>query len=154
MRKYLSAVLFPCLSLAGAMPSQAETDLTGKWAGQFKGVFITTPRVPQGLFSSRPYEETRREERKPRFIDLPVTASIEKQQDGLLYGRWVVTEAVEGLRRADQFVCAMTDPNIWSCIDPGGTIKVAVQSPTQIEICYFANDSYGQGAGCALFKKQ
>lgn len=153
MRNYILAAVFPSLFLASGMPSQAETDLTGTWVGQFKGVFITTSPIPQGLFSSRPYEEARREERKPRFIELPVTASIEKQQDGLLYGRWVITEAVEGLRRGDKFVCAMTDPNIWSCIDPGGTIKVEVQSPTEIEICYFANDSYGQGAGCALFKK-
>lgn len=154
MRKHLVASVIPFLLLTISMSSQAETDLTGTWIGQFKGVFITVSEVPQGLFSSRSYEQVRREERKPEFMEIPVTASIEKQQDDLLYGHWAIQEPEEAaLRRGDDFVCTMTGSNKWDCVDPGGTIEIEVKSPTEVKICYLAKHGSIQGAGCGSLKK-
>jgi len=151
MRKHLLVVASFFLFLTISTSSRAETDLTGTWVGQFKGVHINVPLAGRGPFSYRPQEAGR--DPKPQFMEHELTVSIEIHEDNLLYGHWAIKEAGESPRRGDYFVCAMTNPNSWRCVDPVGTTNVEVLSATEMKICYFDSGSFGQGAGCANLKK-
>lgn len=83
----------------------------------------------------------------------PLTVSIKMQKENTLYGHWTI-QIEEGTRRGSDFVCAMTNPNKWHCVDPEGTTDVEVLSETEMKICHFVSGSPGQGAGCAMLKKQ
>lgn len=151
MRKLLLAVVSPLLLLATSMSSQAQTDLTGTWVGQFKGVYINVPQVQPGMFSSRSYEARRKT--GPEFLENPLTVVIEAQQEDTMHGQWSI-QSGEGSRRGGAFVCALTDPNNWTCVDVEGTTDVEILSANEMKVCHFASSSDGQGAGCGVLKKQ
>ena len=65
MRSYYSVALGALLSVVASIPARAETDLNGKWVGQFNGVQIEIPpeRGPFGY----PREEAKGAQ-TPRFV--------------------------------------------------------------------------------------
>jgi hypothetical protein len=144
MRSYYSVALGAFLSVVASIPAHAETDLTGKWVGQFNGVQIEIPpeRGPFGY----PREEAKGAQ-TPRFVDNPLQLDIETQSKGLMVGTWTAGEFQK------HFVCAQTSQTIWSCIDSGGRASVEVTSSTEIKVCYFDNREGAQGAGCAALRR-
>jgi hypothetical protein len=144
MRSYYSVALGAFLSVVASIPAHAETDLTGKWIGQFNGVQIEIPpeRGPFGY----PREEAKGA-LTHRFVDNPLQLDIATQSKGLVVGTWTAGEFKK------HFVCAQTSQAIWSCIDSGGRASVEVTSPTEIRVCYFDNREGAQGAGCAILRR-
>ena len=144
MRSYYSVTLGAFLSLAAGIPAHAETDLTGKWVGQFNGVQIEIPpeRGPFGY----PLEEAKGAQ-APRFVENTLQLDIETQRKGLVVGTWIAGEFKK------HFVCAQTSQTIWNCIDSGGRASVEITSPTEIKVCYFDNREGAQGAGCAILQR-
>jgi hypothetical protein len=144
MRSYYSIALGALLSVVVSIPAHAETDLTGKWVGQFSGVQIEIPpeRGPFGY----PQEESKGAQ-TPRFVEQSLQLDIETQSKGLAAGTWTAGEFKK------HFVCAQTSQAVWNCIDSGGRASVEVTSPTEIKVCYFDNREGAQGAGCAMLRR-
>ena len=144
MRSNYSVALGAVFAVVASVPARAETDLIGKWVGQFNGVQIELPpeRGPFGY----PREEANAA-RTPRFIDDSLQLDIETQSKGLVVGTWTANEFKK------HFVCAQTSQTIWNCIDSGGRASVEVTSPTEIKVCYFDNREGAQGAGCATLRR-
>ena len=144
MRSYYSVTLGAFLSLVAGIPAHAETDLTGKWVGQFNGVQIEIPpeRGPFGY----PLEEAKGAQ-APRFVENTLQLDIETQRKGLVVGTWIAGEFKK------HFVCAQTSQTIWNCIDSGGRASVEITSPTEIKVCYFDNREGAQGAGCRILRR-
>jgi hypothetical protein len=144
MRSYYSVALGALLSVVGSIPAHADTDLTGKWVGQFTGVQIQIPpeRGPFGYL---------REEGKgahtPRFVDNSLELDVETQSKGLAVGTWTAGEFKK------HFVCAQVSQTIWNCIDSGGRASIEVTSPIEFKVCYFDNREGAQGAGCAIMRR-
>lgn len=144
MRTYSLVAMGALLSVLVSIPARAETDLTGKWVGQFNGVQIEIP-AERGPFGY-PREEGRGTQ-TPRFIENPLQLDIETQRQGLVVGTWTAGEFKK------HFVCAQTSQTIWNCIDSGGHASVEMTSPTEIKVCYFDNREGAQGAGCGILRK-
>jgi hypothetical protein len=144
VRSHNSVALGAFLSVVASIPAHAETDLTGKWVGQFIGVQIEIPgeRGPFGY----PVEEAKGAQ-APRFVENPLQLDIETQRRGLLVGTWTAGEFKK------HFVCAQTSQTMWNCIDAGGRASVEMSSPTEIKVCYFDNREGAQGAGCATLRR-
>jgi len=144
MRSYYCVALGASLCVVASIPAYAETDLTGKWVGQFNGVQIEVPpeRGPFGYA-----REDAKGAQTPRFVANPLQLDIETQSKGLAVGTWTAGEFKK------HFVCAQTGQTIWSCIDSGGRASVEVTSPTEIKVCYFDNREGAQGAGCAILRR-
>ena len=144
MRSYYSVALGALLSVVASIPARAETDLTGKWVGQFNGVQIEIP-AERGPFGY-PREEAKGAQ-TPRFVEQTLQLDIETQSKGLAVGTWTAGEFKK------HFVCAQVSQPIWNCIDSGGRASVEVTSPTEIKVCYFDNREGAQGAGCAILRR-
>jgi hypothetical protein len=142
--QYAVMALVALLSVVASVPARAETDLTGKWVGQFNGVQIEIP-PERGPFGS-PREEGNGTQ-KPRFVNNPLQLDIETQSKGLIVGTWNAGEFKK------HFVCAQTSETIWNCIDSGGRASVEITSPTEIKVCYFDNREGAQGAGCGILRR-
>ena len=144
MRSYYSVALGALLSVVASIPARAETDLTGKWVGQFNGVQIEIPpeRGPFGY----PREEAKGAQ-TARFVEQTLQLDIETQSKGLAVGTWTAGEFKK------KFVCAQISQTIWNCIDSGGRASVDVTSPTEIKVCYFDNREGAEGAGLCNFTK-
>ena len=131
-------------SVIGSISAHAETDLTGKWVGQFNGIQIEIP-PERGPFGSVREEATATQ--TPRFVEQTLRFDIETQSKGLAAGTWSAGEFKK------HFVCAQINQTSWNCIDSGGRGSVEVISPTEIKVCYFDNREGAQGAGCATLRK-
>jgi hypothetical protein len=144
VQSYHAAALAALLSVVVGLPARADTELTGKWVGQFNGVQIGIPpeRGPFGY----PHEETQVSQ-TPRFVQQILQLDIESQSKGLAVGTWIAGEFKK------HFVCAQISQTIWNCIDSGGRASVEVTSPTEIKVCYFDNREGAQGAGCATLRR-
>jgi hypothetical protein len=144
VRIYNFVALGALLSVVASIPAHAETDLTGKWVGQFNGVQIEVPaeRDPFGF----PREEVKGVQ-TPKFVEKTLRFDIETQNKGLAVGTWTAGEFKK------HFVCALVSQASWNCIDSGGRASVEVTSPTEIRVCYFDNREGAQGAGCATLRK-
>ena len=144
MRTYYSAAVGALLSVIANTPAHAETDLTGKWVGQFSGVQIEIPQQP-GPFGYQSGES--RKIQGPRFTESTLQIDFETQRQGLAAGTWNAGEFKQ------RFVCAQIAQTQWSCVDAGGRASVEVRSATEIKVCYLDNREGAQGAGCALLRK-
>ena len=144
MRNYQSVALGAILCAVASLPARAETELTGKWVGQFNGVQIEIP-PERGPFGS-PREEAKGAQ-TARFVEQKLEFEIETQSKGLAVGTWTAGEFKK------HFVCAQTSQTIWNCIDAGGRASVELTSPTEIKVCYFDNREGAQGAGCATLRR-
>jgi hypothetical protein len=138
--KSIALAVFFCIS---AVSAHAQSDLTGKWTGQFVGVQIEMP-AERG-----PFGQVRDDSKapSPRFVDNALQLVIETQNKGLIVGTW----AAEDYKK--RFVCAQTASTAWNCIDSGGRATLDVTSPTEIKVCYFDNREGAQGAGCASLRR-
>jgi hypothetical protein len=74
---------------ASGANARAETELNGKWVGQFNGVQIEIPpeRGPFGY----PREEAKGTQ-TPRFVQQTLQFDIETQSKGLAVGIWTAGE--------------------------------------------------------------
>lgn len=144
MRNHHSVTLGALLFVVASMPARAETDLSGKWVGQFNGVQIEIPpeRGPFGY----PREEAKGAQ-SARFVEQTLQLDIETQSKGLAVGTWTAGEFKK------HFVCAQTGQTVWNCIDSGGHASLEMTSPTEVKVCYFDNREGAQGAGCALLRR-
>jgi len=144
VRSYYFVGLGALLYVAASIPARADTDLTGKWVGQFNGIQIEIPpeRGPFGY----PREEAKGAQ-TPRLVEQTLQLDIENQSKGLATGTWTAGEFKK------HFVCAQTSQAVWNCIDSGGRASVEVTSPTEIKVCYFDNREGAQGAGCATLRR-
>jgi hypothetical protein len=145
VRSYYLVALGSLLSAVASIPARAETDLTGKWVGQFNGVQIEIP-AERGPFGY-PREEANKKAQTARFVEQALQFDIETQNKGLAVGTWSAGEFKK------HFVCAQISQSIWNCIDSGGRASVEVTSPTEIKVCYFDNREGAQGAGCANLRR-
>jgi hypothetical protein len=144
VRSYYFVALGVLSSVVVSIPARAETDLTGKWVGQFNGVQIEIP-AERGPFGS-PREEAKGAQ-TPRFAEQTLQLDIETQNKGLAVGTWTAGEFKK------HFVCAQTGQTIWNCIDSGGRASVEVTSQAEIKVCYFDNREGAEGAGCANLRR-
>jgi hypothetical protein len=81
VRSFYSVVLGA--SVVASIPALAETDLTGKWVGEFNGVQIEIPAEPG------PFGYLRGEAQgvqTPRFVEQTLQLDIENQSKGLAVG--------------------------------------------------------------------
>ncbi len=145
MRSYYSVALAVFLFI-GAVTAHAESDLVGKWTGQFVGVQIEMP-ADRGPFGQA--RDDNKGAPPARFVDNVLQFVIETQNKGLIIGTW----AAENYKK--HFVCAQTSPTEWNCIDSGGraTLEATSASATEIKVCYFDNREGAQGAGCASLRR-
>lgn len=145
MRTYYSVAMVALFSLVANMPAHADTDLSGKWVGQFNGVQIEIPKEPGpfGYVSG----ETRQQIQGPRFMENKLQIDFETQKQGLAVGTWNAGKFKQ------QFVCAQLTQTQWNCVDAGGRASVEVRSATEIKVCYLDNREGAQGAGCAILRK-
>jgi len=141
---YYSVALGVLLSVVASVPARADTDLTGKWVGQFNGVQIEIPpeRGPFGY----PHGEDKGTQ-TPRFVENPLQLDIQTQSKGLAVGTWTAGEFKK------HFVCAQVGQTLWNCIDSGGRASIEITSPTEFKVCYFDNREGAQGAGCAILRR-
>lgn len=144
MRTYYPVAVGTLLSVVANIPARAETDLTGKWVGQFKGVQIEIPVQPSpfGYVGGEP-----REIQGPRFVESTLQINFETQKQGLAVGTWNAGKFKQ------QFVCAQLTQTQWNCVDAGGRASVEIKSATEIKVCYLDKREGAQGAGCALLRK-
>lgn len=144
MRTYYSVAVGALLSVAANIPARAETDLTGKWVGQFSGVQVEIPRQPDpfGFLSGEP-----RQIQGPRFVENTLHIEFEAQKQGLVVGRWNAGEFKQ------QFVCAQLSQTQWNCVDSGGRASLEIRSATEIKVCYLDHREGAEGAGCALLRR-
>jgi hypothetical protein len=144
VRIYRSVIVGTVLSVVASIPAWADTDLTGKWVGPFKGVQIEIP-VPAGPFG---YENgDARTIQGPRFVENTLQINFEKQQKGLAVGTWNAGEFNQ------RFACAQVSQTMWNCVDSNGRASVEVTSASEIKVCYLDNRQGAQGAGCAVLRK-
>jgi hypothetical protein len=144
VRTYCSAAVGVVLSVIATAPAWADTDLTGKWVGQFNGVEVGIP-VQAGPFGYQVGDP--RTADGPKFMQTTLHIEIETQKQGLAVGTWNTDEFKQ------KFACAQISQSQWSCLDSDGRANLEVRSPTEIKVCYFNNLRGAQGAGCALLKK-
>src|SRR5262245_2396690 len=97
MHSYCSVALGALLSVVANTPARAETELTGKWVGQFNGVQVELPLQP-GPFGY-PVGEPRKAQ-GPRFVETTLQIEFENQRKGLAVGTWNAGEFKQ------KFVCA------------------------------------------------
>jgi hypothetical protein len=133
------------LSIVATVPARADTELSGKWVGPFKGVQIEIP-VPAGPFG---YESgDAKTVQGPRYVENTLQINFESQQQkGLAVGTWNAGQFRQ------RFVCAKIGQTMWNCVDAGGRASIEVTSATEIKVCYLDNRQGAQGAGCALLRK-
>ena len=143
MRNHYSLALGAVLFVA-TIPAHADSDLTGKWVGQFNGVQIEVP-LERGPFGY-PREQAKGVQ-SPRFVEQSLELDIETQSKGLATGTWTAGEFKK------HFVCAQIAQNVWNCIDSGGHAHLEVTSATEAKVCYFDNREGAQGAGCAILRR-
>ncbi len=144
MRTYFYPIFVALLSVVANVPARADTELSGKWAGPFKGVQIEIP-VPAGPFG---YESgDAKTIQGPRFVDTTLQISFETQQKGLAVGTWNAGQFKQ------RFVCAQVSPATWNCVDATGRASIEVTSASEIKVCYLDNRQGAQGAGCASLRK-
>ncbi len=111
MRTHRSVILGSLLTVGAAVPAFADTDLSGKWVGPFKGVQIEIP-VQAGPFG---YENgTSREIQGPKFTETTLQINFETGQKGLAVGTWNAGQFKQ------RFVCAQVGPTLWNCVDATG----------------------------------
>ena len=144
MRTYYSVAVGALLSVVANMPARAETELTGKWVGQFNGVQVEIPLQP-GPFGYQGAEP--RKIQAPRFVENTLQIVFETQKQGLAVGTWNAGEFKQ------KFVCAQLTQTQWNCVDAGGRASVEIRSATEIKVCYLDNREGAQGAGCALLRR-
>jgi len=144
MQTYYFVALGALFSLVASMPARADTDLTGKWVGQFNGMQIEVP-TERGPFGA-PRDEPKGAQ-APRIVENTLQLDIETQSKGLAEGVWTAGQFKK------HFVCALTGPTVWNCIDSGGRASVEVTSTSAIKVCYFDNREGAQGAGCAILHR-
>jgi hypothetical protein len=144
VRSYHFVALGAILCVVASLPARAETELTGKWVGQFNGVQIEIP-ADRGPFGY-PREEAKGAQ-TARFVEQNLELDIETQSKGLAVGSWTAGEFKK------HFVCAQTGQTIWNCIDSGGRASVELTTPAEIKVCYFDNREGAQGAGCAILRR-
>jgi hypothetical protein len=147
MRNYCSVALGVLLyAAAAALPARADSELIGKWVGQFNGVQIAIPAEP-GPFGY--LHEGVQTAQTSKYVEKPLRLDIESQKKELMIGTWA-SGSGEFKKR---FVCAQTSQLVWNCIDSGGRASVEVTSPTEIKVCYFDHREGALGAGCAILRK-
>jgi hypothetical protein len=144
VRSDYSVALGVLLSVVATIPAHAETDLTGKWVGQFSGVQVEIPLRP-GPFGWQSGEARRAQ--GPRFVEATLQLDVEMQKKGLAVGTWTAGEFKQ------QFVCAQISQAVWNCVDAGGRASVEVTAANEIKVCYLDNREGAQGAGCALLRR-
>ena len=144
MRSHHLVALAALVSAVVSVPARADTDLTGKWIGQFVGVQIEIP-PERGPFG-HPRDDAKASQ-AARFVDNPLQLDIETQNEGLVVGTWTAGEFKK------HFVCAQTAATVWNCIDSGGHASVEVVSAGEIKVCYFDNRESAQGAGCGSLRR-
>jgi hypothetical protein len=133
------------LSVVTSISAAAETDLTGKWAGQFNGVQIEIPlqSTTMDYLSGKPTGTVQ----GPRFVEARLQMEFETQKNGLAVGNWIAGKFKQ------QFVCAQISTAVWNCVDSGGRASLEVTSETEIKVCYLDSREGAQGAGCAVLRK-
>jgi hypothetical protein len=144
VQSYYSVALGALLSVVANMPARAETDLTGRWVGQFNGIQVEIPLQP-GPFGYQSGES--RKVQGPRFVETTLQIDFETLRKGLAAGTWNAGEFKQ------RFVCAQISQTQWNCVDAGGRASVEVTSATEIKVCYLDNREGAQGAGCALLRR-
>jgi hypothetical protein len=144
MKTYDFLALGAFSSLFACVPAHADTDLMGKWVGQFNGLQIEVP-TERGPFGA-PREQPKGPQ-APRIVENTLQLDIETQSKGLAEGVWTSGQFTK------HFVCALTGQTVWNCIDSGGRASVEVTSPSEIKVCYFDNREGAQGAGCAVLHR-
>lgn len=144
MQSYYSVALGALLSVVANIPARADTDLSGRWVGQFNGVQVEIPVQP-GPFGYQSGEP--RKAQAPRFVETTLQIDFESQKKGLATGTWNAGEFKQ------KFVCAQISQTEWNCVDAGGRASVEVTSATEIKVCYLDNRQGAQGAGCALLRR-
>jgi hypothetical protein len=145
VRTHPSVIVGALLSVVATLPAHAETELSGKWVGPFKGVQIEIP-VQAGPFG---YESADAKTiQGPRYVENTLQISFEaQQQKGLAVGTWNAGQFKQ------RFVCAQIGQTMWNCVDAAGRASIEVTSATEIKVCYLDNRQGAQGAGCALLRK-
>jgi hypothetical protein len=145
VRTYYSVAVGALLSVTANIPARAETDLTGKWVGQFNGVQVQIPLQsgPFGYLGG----ESKEIQQGPRFVETTLQINFETQKQGLAVGTWNAGEFKQ------KFVCAQLNQTQWNCVDAGGRASVEIRSATEIKVCYLDNREGAQGAGCALLRR-
>jgi hypothetical protein len=144
MRAWYSATVGALLAVAASVPAQADTELSGKWVGQFKAIQIEIPVQP-GPFGYEGGES--KTVQGPKFTELTLQIDFDVQQKGLASGTW------NSGRFKQRFVCAQLNSTLWNCVDATGRASVEVTSATEIKVCYLDNLQGAQGAGCAVLRK-
>jgi hypothetical protein len=144
MRAYYPVMLGALLSVVATVPAHADTDLSGKWVGPFKGVQIEIP-VQAGPFGYESGEA--RTVQGPRFVENTLQIVFETGRKGLAVGTWNAGQFKQ------RFVCAQLNPTLWNCVDATGRASIEATSTTEIKVCYLDNRQGAQGAGCALLRK-
>jgi len=119
MRSYKLVALGALSLVVVSVPAHADTDLTGKWVGQFNGVQIDFPgeRSPFGYL-----RDDTKGTSSPRFVEQALQLEVETQRKGLAVGIWTAGEFKK------HFVCAQTGEAMWNCVDSGGRASVEVTS--------------------------
>jgi hypothetical protein len=144
VRISFASVLIAFLSVVATTTAYADTQLTGKWVGQFNGIQVEIPLKP-GPFGYP--GGTARSTEGPRFTQTTLQLDFDTQKNGLSAGTWNAGEFKQ------RFACAQFTDSLWNCVDGGGRASVEVKSATEIRVCYLDNREGAQGAGCALLRK-
>jgi hypothetical protein len=144
VRTYYSLAVGAVLSVVAASSAHAETELTGKWVGQFNGVQVELP-LQAGPFGYQVGDS--RKAAGPKFVETTLQIEFETQKQGLAVGTWNAGEFKQ------RFACAQLTPTQWNCVDSEGRANIDIRSATEIKVCYFDNLQGAQGAGCALMRK-
>ena len=144
MRTYYSVAATAVLSVITTAPARADTELAGRWVGQFNGVEVEIP-LPAGPFGYQPGDAHKAE--GPKFIQTTLQIDFETPKPGLAVGTWNTGEFKQ------RFACAQLSQAQWSCVDSEGRANIEIRSPTEIKVCYFDNLRGAQSAGCALMRK-
>jgi hypothetical protein len=132
-------VLVGLTALICALPVDAETNLTGTWSGNIKGVQVDRAAAPRSPFA--PTEEGGSES-APRFIEAPLAVSVKVQKDGLMVGTW------QSNNYKQQFVCVAQETDTWQCADGAGRATVRALAGDKVRICYLDQAADRQSAGC------
>lgn len=139
MRSHVLSVLVGLIGLSSALPLHAETDLSGMWSGNIKGVQVDPPAVPRSPFA--PTEEGGTES-APRFVEASLAVNVKVQRDGLMVGTWRTKNYKQ------QFVCVVQETDTWHCVDGAGRATVRALSGDKVKICYLDQGAGRQSVGC------
>ena len=153
MSKFIVSGLACCLILAGLASAQAETDLVGTWSGTFVGVSMGAPHFGPSAVTGRSAQITEPQPRgeiiepKPEFVETDITVVIGSQKGSALAGHWASPDS------GFPFVCTFISDGSLLCADNRGYTSVAIQSPSEMKVCYVESSFEGKLTGCATLTK-